>query len=107
MSQINYWVYILICANGNYYTGYTNNLKKRYQEHILGTAKCRYTRSFKPLGIAQCWRIQGNKSTAMKIEILIKKLTKRQKEYLILYPESLQLYGISPLTAKSLASDRP
>ena len=43
-----FWVYILECANGGSYTGYTNNLQKRYQEHCEGKG-AKYTRSFKPL----------------------------------------------------------
>lgn len=88
MSDKHYWVYILKCDNGNYYTGYTSDLVRRYKEHTLGTGKCKYTRSFKPLGIAQSWKIQ-NKSAAMRIEKSIKKMSKKEKEQLILNPDSL------------------
>jgi putative endonuclease len=30
------WVYILRCADGAYYTGYTTNLEKRLAEHQSG-----------------------------------------------------------------------
>jgi putative endonuclease len=89
MSEKKYWVYILNCNNGSYYTGYTVDLIRRYQEHVAGTDKCKYTRSFKPLSIAQSWQIQGDKSTAMKIEKRIKKMTKKEKEKIILSPELL------------------
>lgn len=89
MNEIKYWVYILRCSNGSYYTGYTTDMMRRYQEHIDGTIKCKYTRSFKPMNIAQSWIVANDKSVAMKIENYIKKLPKKEKEQLILYPEKL------------------
>jgi putative endonuclease len=82
----SYWVYILYCKNDTYYTGYTINMQKRYQSHINGTGKCKYTRSFKPLHIAQCWKIQGDKSLAMQIERYIKTLSRAEKEKIIKEP---------------------
>jgi putative endonuclease len=89
MSETCYFVYILLCDNGSYYTGYTTDLARRYQQHLNGTAKCKFTRSFKPLEIAQHWQLQGSKSAAMKVERLIKKLSKEKKKQLILFPETL------------------
>ncbi len=89
MKTAHYFVYILICDNGSYYTGYTTDLKRRYQEHLQGSDKCKFTRSFKPLGIAQSWRIVADKRTAMKIERFIKKMSKQDKEALICSPERL------------------
>lgn len=84
-----YWVYILNCENGTYYTGYTTDLERRFREHVDGTGKCKYTRSFKPLGIAQCWKIELGKAIAMRAEKLIKGLKKSEKETLIRFPERL------------------
>lgn len=86
MKNTNYWVYILYCENDTYYTGYTNDIIKRYQSHLDGTGKCKYTRSFKPLRIAQCWKINGDKSLAMQIEAAIKKLSRPEKEKIIANP---------------------
>ena len=88
MPQDIYWIYILLCENNTYYTGYTNNLEKRYIAHQNGTA-AKYTRSFKPLKIAQSWEITGTKSLAMQIERSIKKLARSNKEILINKPEML------------------
>jgi putative endonuclease len=82
-----YWVYMLSCDNDSYYTGYTTDLVRRYQEHVAG--KCKYTRSFKPICIAQSWLVCGDKSTAMRVEAFIKKQTKKYKQQLILSPEVL------------------
>ncbi|OAI48276.1 hypothetical protein AYO45_05170 [Gammaproteobacteria bacterium SCGC AG-212-F23] len=88
MNRKIYWVYILHCENNAYYTGYTSDLSRRYQEHLQGTAKCKYTRSFKPLKIAQCWQVFDNK-TAMKIEKFIKTMIRIEKDDFIRCPEKL------------------
>jgi putative endonuclease len=85
----SYWVYILRCENNCYYTGYTNNLEKRYQSHLNGTAS-KYTRSFKPTCIAQSWEI-ADKSIAMQTECYIKKLSRIEKEKLIAKPALLEI----------------
>jgi len=86
----SYWVYILLCKNNCYYTGYTIDLEKRYAAHLDGSAS-KYTRSFKPICIAQSWKIAGEKSLAMKIEKYIKQLSRAQKERLIVNPNLLFL----------------
>lgn len=91
MDNEHYWVYILHCKNDTYYTGYTNDLAKRYQSHVNGTGKCKYTRSFKPLCIAQCWNINGDKSLAMQVERYIKKLSRSKKEKIIARPSTLSI----------------
>lgn len=88
MSTKQYWVYILHCENNSLYTGYTTDLTKRYQSHLDGTSKCKYTRSFKPIKIAQSW-VFVDKSMAMRMESLIKKLPRRTKQALILNPALL------------------
>ncbi len=90
MTENQYWVYILHCENDSYYTGYTNHLINRYYSHINGTGGCKYTRSFKPLCMVQCWMIEGDKALAMKVERYIKKLTRVEKELMIKRPELLR-----------------
>jgi putative endonuclease len=82
-----FWIYILECENGNYYTGYTRDLTKRYQQHLGG--KVKYTRSFKPLRIAQCWQLFDEVGMTLKIERFIKRQTRITKESLISSPEKL------------------
>lgn len=89
MKTAHCFVYILLCENGAFYTGYTTCLARRYTEHMLGL-KCKFTRSFKPLRIEKCWKIQGDKGAAMKIERYIKQLSKNEKQQLIAAPECLQ-----------------
>ncbi|VVC77197.1 hypothetical protein AQUSIP_25240 [Aquicella siphonis] len=89
MDQSGCYVYILLCENGAYYTGYTTNLARRLKEHAAGTLKCKFTRSFKPLRIVQCWRIAAGKSGAMQVERHIKTLSRQEKQNLIAFPEML------------------
>lgn len=80
---------MLHCDNDTYYTGYTTDLERRYQEHVKGSQKAKYTRSFKPLCLARAWHICGSKSVALKIEKWIKKKSKKEKKELIQFPERL------------------
>lgn len=77
-----YFVYLLLCQNGAYYTGYTDNLEKRYQSHLMGKAS-KYTRAFKPVKLARVFEVGHDKSEAMRLEKLIKPLTRAQKIKLI------------------------
>lgn len=98
------WVYILHCDNDTYYTGYTNDLAKRYRSHVDGSGKCKYTRSFKPLKIAQAWKIKGDKAFSMQVERSIKKLSRAEKENIIAHPKKLSSdERVKTITKKTLA----
>jgi|GEM_PF-1012491 len=84
-----YWIYILECRNGSYYTGYTSDMDRRWEEHCAGSPKSKYTRGFAPTRIVARWRIRGTRGTAMRIERLIKSLTRVRKEELVARPETL------------------
>ena len=90
MSDLSYWVYMLLCENNTYYTGYTNNLERRYLSHVMGTGRCKYTQSFKPIKIAQSWEIKEGKAKAMQIERYIKKLSWIEKDKLVNEPNLLE-----------------
>ncbi|MBA2653476.1 MAG: GIY-YIG nuclease family protein [Gammaproteobacteria bacterium] len=92
MSQKEYFVYILHCSNNSLYTGFTTDLVKRYKHHLKGTGGCKYTKSFKPHSLVQSWLIMGTKAQAMQAERYIKKLTRKEKDILIIAPERLSLY---------------
>lgn len=75
------FTYILRCADGTYYTGWTNNLEKRLAAHNAGVAS-KYTRSRRPVELVyhECFE---TKEEAMGREWRIKQLTRTQKEALI------------------------
>jgi putative endonuclease len=75
------YTYILRCADGTYYTGWTNDLDKRLTAHNAGTAS-KYTRPRRPVSLAY-HETFGTKEEAMRREWEIKQLTRKQKETLI------------------------
>jgi putative endonuclease len=85
MKEKTFWVYILLCINGSYYTGYTDDVQRRFEKHVQGTSHCKYTRSFKPVKILQSWPFPS-KTEALRAEKWIKSLPKNQKERLIASP---------------------
>ena len=74
-------VYMLLCDDNTIYTGITNDLKKRFENHISGNG-AKYLRGRKPLEIVYKENFQ-NRSMATKREMEIKKLNRREKEALI------------------------
>jgi putative endonuclease len=88
-GQTDLWVYMLECENGAYYTGYTTDLVKRFRQHLEGKDAARFTRSFKPTRIAQCWRLECSTGVALRVEHVIKKLTRRRKQELVDNPTTL------------------
>ena len=85
-----FWLYLLECENGSFYTGYTKNLAIRYYQHRQGKQSARYTRSFKPIKIAQCWRLFDTVGTALKVERFIKNQDRKTKLLWIENPEELK-----------------
>ncbi len=79
------WVYLLRCADGSLYAGWTNDLDKRLAAHAAGTAS-RYTRSRLPVALALAVP-QADRSAAMREEARVKRLTR---------PEKLALIDASP-----------
>ncbi len=76
-----FYVYILKCADGSFYCGYTNDVEKRIEKHKSGKG-AKYTRSRLPLELVFVEKFD-NKSDALKRECEIKKLTRIQKEKLV------------------------
>ncbi len=77
-----YYVYILKCADNSYYTGITNNLDKRYKEHVFGKYHDCYTFKRRPLEI-QFHESFNDVLQAIYFEKKIKKWTRAKKEALI------------------------
>jgi len=75
------YVYILECADGSYYTGWTNSLSKRIKTHSAGKG-AKYTRSRLPVRLIYREK-HPTPTDARKREAQIKKLTREEKELLI------------------------
>lgn len=78
MNPRNYFVYLLECADGTYYTGYTIDLSRRLAEHNAGKAS-RYTRGRLPVKLLYQETLP-NKRLAMQREYRIKQLKRKEKE---------------------------
>ncbi len=76
-----WFVYILRCADGSLYTGITNDLERRIEQHNAGTAS-RYTRSRLPVTL-EYQEEAKNKGAALKRELTIKALSREAKEKLL------------------------
>ncbi len=48
-----FWIYMLECADGSYYTGHTDNLERRLAEHEQNKFKC-YTSQRLPVKLVFC-----------------------------------------------------
>lgn len=81
-KEKGYYVYILLCNNASFYTGWTNDLPKRFLAHQGGTG-ARYTKAHPPLACVY-YEACSDKSTAMKREYAIKQMSHKEKEALIL-----------------------
>jgi putative endonuclease len=74
---MSFYVYILQCVDGSFYTGYTKDLDERTRQHQNGTG-AKYTKSHKPQRIVY-FEVFGERSAAMKREREIKKFSRKQK----------------------------
>ena len=78
-----YTLYLLRCSDGTLYAGITADLQRRIHEHNTSDKGAKYTRGRRPCVIVYHEQLK-NKSTALKREIAIKKMTKIKKETLLL-----------------------
>lgn len=76
-----HYIYILCCKDDTYYTGYTNDVKKRVQAHNEGKG-AKYTKGRGPVKLVY-YEEYEDKKTAMKREWEIKQLSRKEKEKLI------------------------
>lgn len=72
-----YFVYMLLCQDGSFYLGSTNDVTKRFRAHLDGHGAS-YTRSHKPIKIVYREELP-DKSAALKREAVLKKLSHVQK----------------------------
>jgi galactokinase len=71
------YCYIILCDDQSFYTGWTKNIKARFKTHLAGKGS-KYTRIHKPKKVIY-WESCANISVALKRELKIKKMNKKQK----------------------------
>ena len=78
------FVYILRCADGTYYTGWTLDLDARLAAHNAGVG-ARYTRSRRPVTL-HFWEPTDTRGDALKREAAIRRLSRASKARLTARP---------------------
>ena len=80
-KENDYCVYMVCCADNSLYTGRAVDVEKRIEVHNSGKG-AKYTRSRLPVSLV--YKEEGfTKSEALKRELEIKDLTRKEKEALI------------------------
>ncbi len=79
---MTYFVYMLLCAGGSYYTGVAVDVDQRFAKHLIGKGAS-YTRSHKPIRIVYS-QVLPDKGSALRREHEIKQLSHSAKRDLAL-----------------------
>jgi len=74
-----WFVYIVECSDGTYYTGITTDLERRLQEHNSNVLGARYTRGRRPVQLRYSCSF-ADKQQASKEEWRIKGLSRGEKK---------------------------
>lgn len=70
-------VYLLMCSDNTIYTGITNNLERRIDQHNKGKG-AKYTRGRGPVVLIKSF-VLPNKGEALKLEYKIKQMSREEK----------------------------
>jgi len=81
MTDGGHYVYVLECADGSLYTGYTTDVERRVAEHDAGDG-AKYTRGRTPVELVHREAFDS-RSAAMAREHEIKSLTRAEKQRLV------------------------
>jgi putative endonuclease len=76
-----HFMYVLTCADGSLYTGYTVDVARRLSQHQAGKAS-RYTRTRRPVVLTGWWQFADQRA-AMQAEAAFKRLSRPEKLRLI------------------------
>ncbi len=80
------YCYLLECADGSFYAGWTTDPQRRLREHNAGYGS-RYTRSRRPVRLVYL-EAQPDRSAAMRRERALKRLSHAEKRALVAAYES-------------------
>ena len=78
---MQFWVYLLRCADGSYYTGHTEDLDRRLWQHQRGIC-CDWTSRRRPVELVWCEAVP-TRYEALAFERRVKGWTRAKKEALI------------------------
>ena len=77
-----WYVYVLLCADGTYYTGITTDTRRRLNEHNNTKRAAKYTRVRRPVSLVFSKRF-NDRSAAQKAEYVFKRYSRAQKKRII------------------------
>lgn len=77
-----FWVYILKCSDGSYYTGHTDSLERRIAQHVSGEVLSCYTFSRRPVTLVFSQPCE-TREEALTAELKIKGWSRKKKEALM------------------------
>ena len=75
------YMYVLECADGSLYTGYTTDVEKRLKTHNAGKG-AKYTKNRRPV-VLKYYETFSTKQEAMRREWAVKQLSRKEKLELI------------------------
>lgn len=77
-----WYLYIVKCKDGTFYTGITTDLKRRLREHNSSNLGAKYTRGRRPVKLVYQKKFKS-KAAASSAEYKIKNLSRNEKQTLI------------------------
>jgi predicted GIY-YIG superfamily endonuclease len=79
---MSFWMYMLRCSDGSYYTGHTDNLEVRLDLHASGNIQTCYTRKRRPVTLVFSQEF-ATREEALVAERQIKGWSRKKKEAMI------------------------
>ena len=79
---MKWFLYVLQCSDGTFYTGTTTDINRRLREHNSSALGAKYTRSRRPVKLVYLVEHE-DRSSAQKAEYGFKKLSRNQKQKII------------------------
>jgi putative endonuclease len=99
---MNWFVYIILCSDDSLYTGITNDVERRFEQHAKGRgAKYFYGRQPRRLVYVES---AHDRSSATRRELCVKKLSRQQK-VLLIESESNRINDFLDVSATSQNSE--
>jgi putative endonuclease len=92
VSAPPYWLYLLECEGGVYYTGIALDVERRFLQHLFGVG-AKFTRARPPVRVLAA-REYPDKSEALRAELRLKALPRSEK--LAFFPPSLRTGSQAP-----------
>ncbi len=80
-GEKDWFLYVLKCKDGSFYTGVTNDVQRRFKMHENGKAS-KYTRARRPVKLIY-EELCGRRADALVRECQVKAYSRKEKEELI------------------------